>query len=258
MSYGNKFRVVEGRFNGRVAIVTGSGRGIGKAIAKGFAREGARVVVMARSENEIADVAHEIVLAGGEAIAVVCDVSDEAGVRRLVDETLEGWDRIDILVNNAAANLPNIDVIDMEPDAWRRVVDVNLTGPFLCARAVLPKMIEQESGSIVNISSIGGRHGSKGRGPYRAAKAGLINLTETIAAEVFPHGIRVNCVCPGGVETEMLKMLGGVTPDRKLMTPEEMANVILYLASDDSSAITGTTIDAFGPTHPLFRGQVMR
>ncbi|MFP6569793.1 MAG: SDR family NAD(P)-dependent oxidoreductase [Dehalococcoidia bacterium] len=249
--------MAEDRFTDRVAIVTGGGRGIGKAIVQGFARERARVVVTARTAGEIADVAHEIVLAGGEAIGVVCDVSDEASVQRMVDEAISHWGRIDILVNNAATNLPNIDVVDMQPDAWRRVVDVNLTGPFLCARALLPKMIEQGSGSIVNISSIGGRHGSKGRGPYRAAKAGLINLTETLAAENFSHGVRVNCVCPGGVETEMLRVIGA-SLDRQLMTPDEMANVVLYLASDDSSAVTGTSIDAFGPTHPLFSGRMMR
>ncbi|HIK98887.1 MAG TPA: SDR family oxidoreductase [Dehalococcoidia bacterium] len=249
--------MAEDRFTDRVAIVTGGGRGIGRAIAQGVAREGARVVVTARTADEIADVAHEIVLAGGEAIGVVCDVSDEGNVQQMVDEAISQWGRIDILVNNAATNLPNIDVVDMEPDAWRRVVDVNLTGPFLCARAVLPKMIEQGSGAIVNISSIGGRHGGKGRGPYRAAKAGLINLTETLAAENFPHGVRVNCVCPGGVETEMLRVIGA-SLDRQLMTPDEMANVVLYLASDESSAVTGTSIDAFGPTHPLFSGQMMR
>ena len=249
--------MAEDRFTDRVAIVTGGGRGIGKAIVQGFARERARVVVTARTAGEIADVAHEIVLAGGEAIGVVCDVSDEASVQRMVDEAISHWGRIDILINNAATNLPNIDVVDMQPDAWRRVVDVNLTGPFLCARALLPKMIEQGSGSIVNISSIGGRHGSKGRGPYRAAKAGLINLTETLAAENFSHGVRVNCVCPGGVETEMLRVIGA-SLDRQLMTPDEMANVVLYLASDDSSAVTGTSIDAFGPTHPLFSGRMMR
>lgn len=249
--------MAEDRFTDRVAIVTGGGRGIGKAIVQGFARERARVVVTARTAGEIADVAHEIVLAGGEAIGVVCDVSDEASVQRMVDEAISHWGRIDILVNNAATNLPNIDVVDMQPDAWRRVVDVNLTGPFLCARALLPKMIEQGSGSIVNISSIGGRHGSKGRGPYRAAKAGLINLTETLAAENFSYGVRVNCVCPGGVETDMLRVIGA-SLDRQLMTPDEMANVVLYLASDDSSAVTGTSIDAFGPTHPLFSGRMMR
>ena len=249
--------MAEDRFTDRVAIVTGGGRGIGKAIVQGFARERARVVVTARTAGEIADVAHEIVLAGGEAIGVVCDVSDEASVQRMVDEAISHWGRIDILINNAATNLPNIDVVDMQPDAWRRVVDVNLTGPFLCARALLPKMIEQGSGSIVNISSIGGRHGSKGRGPYRAAKAGLINLTETLAAENFSHGVRVNCVCPGGVETDMLRVIGA-SLDRQLMTPDEMANVVLYLASDDSSAVTGTSIDAFGPTHPLFSGRMMR
>lgn len=246
------------RFTERVAIVTGGGRGIGKAIAEGFAAEGARVVVTARTADEVADVAHEIVLKGGEAIGVVCDVSDEASVQQLVDEAMSQWGRVDVLVNNAAINLPHIDVVDIEPDAWRAVIDVNLTGPYLCARAVLPKMKEQGSGSIINISSIGGRHGSKGRGPYRAAKAGLINLTETLAAETFEHGVRVNCVCPGGVETEMLRMIGGVRPDRQLIKVEEMANVVLYLASDDSAAVTGTSIDAFGPTHPLFSGQMMR
>ena len=239
------------RFGGRVAIVTGGGRGIGKGIASAFARQGARVVVTARSEDEIADTAHEIVAAGGEAIAVRCDVSDEAEVERLVAETIGQWGRIDVLVNNAAINLPNISTVEMDPDGWRQVVDVNLTGPFLCARAVLPGMIERGSGAIVNISSIGGRHGARGRGPYRAAKAGLINFTETLAAEVFEHGIRVNCVCPGGVETEMLRMLGGVTSDRQLMTPDEIARVVLFLASDESSSIVGAVIDAFGPTGPL-------
>ncbi len=247
-----------GRFNEQVAIVTGGGRGIGKSIASEFAMQGARVVVTARTANEVADVAHEIALAGGEAIGVVCDVSDESSVQELVDEVISHWGRVDVLVNNAAINLPHIDVTDIEPDAWRAVLDVNLTGPYLCARAVIPKMKEQGSGNIVNISSIGGRHGSKGRGPYRAAKAGLINLTETLAAETFEHGIRVNCVCPGGVETEMLRMIGGVRPNRQLIKVAEMANVVLYLASEESAAVTGTSIDAFGPTHPLFQGQMLR
>lgn len=232
-------------------MVTGGGRGIGKAIARMFAAEGARVVVTARSEGEIADTAHEIVAVGGEAVAVRCDVSDEASVARMVAEAVERWGRVDVLVNNAATNLPNIDAVDMEPEAWRRVVDVNLTGPFLCARAVLPHMIERGAGAIVNISSIGGRQGSRGRGPYRAAKAGLINFTETLAAEVFEHGVRVNCVCPGGVETEMLQMLGGVSPGRKLIQPDEIAEVVLFLASDAGSAIVGAVVDAFGPAGPL-------
>ena len=132
-------------------------------------------------------------------------------------------------------------------------MNVNLTGPFLCAKAVLPNMIENRYGSIINISSIGGRKGSRGRGPYRASKAGLINFTETLAAEVYEHGVNVNCICPGGVETEMQRMLTGGSIREDLMKPEEIASVALFLASEDSSAITGAIIDAFGQTNPLFR-----
>lgn len=242
------------KLEGKAAIVTGGGRGIGRAIAVLYAIEGARVVLAARSRDEIEETAEEIRRHGGEALAVQTDVSSGGDVSRMVDKAIERFGQIDILVNNAAANLPDMRVMDITPDQWRHVIDVNLTGPYLCARAVLPHMLERGTGTIINISSIGGRKGARGRGPYRASKAGLINFTETLAAEVYEHGINVNCICPGGVETEMMRMLTGGNTRPDLMRPEEIANVALFLASDESSAVTGAIIDAFGQTNPLFRG----
>ncbi len=241
------------RLDGRVAIVTGAGRGIGRAIAEIFAREGAKVVVTARTVPEIEEVAEGIRAGGGEAAAIAMDIAKEDQVADLVRRTNDTFGPVDVLVNNAAINLPNINVVDYEPAQWREIVDVNLNGSFLCARAVLPGMIQQKRGKIINISSIGGRHGSRGRGPYRASKAALINLTETLAAENREHGIDVNCICPGGVETEMIRQISGGRSRSDLMKPEEIGNVALFLASDESTAITGTAIDAFGHTNPLFR-----
>ena len=240
------------KLEGKVAIVTGGGRGIGRAIAETFAREGAKLVVAARTEREIKDVAQRIGEHGGEAISVVTDIAREGDVERLVEGTIGAFGQVDILVNNAAVNHPPIDIVDMEPDSWRLVTDVNLNGPFLCAHSVLPHMIGRKSGTIINVSTIGARKGGRGRGAYRAAKAGLINFTESLASEVYEHGISVNCICPGGVDTEMMREIthGRVPPN--LMRPEEIANVALFLASDESSAVTGTAIDAFGASNPAF------
>ena len=240
------------KLEGKVAIVTGGGRGIGRSIAETFAREGAKVVVSARTERDIEDVAGVIGERGGEAISVVADIAREADMERLVQGTIGAFGQVDILVNNAAVNHPPIDIVDMEPDAWRLVTDVNLNGPFLCTHAVLPHMITRKSGTIINISIIGGRKGGRGRGAYRATKAGLINLTESLAAEVFEHGINVNCICPGGVDTEMMREITHGRVPSNLMRPEEIANVALFLASDESSAVTGTAIDAFGASNPVF------
>ena len=163
---------------GKVGIVTGAGRGIGRATAVALAGEGASVTVCARSSSEIEETARLVRDAGHEALAVPADVSREADVARVVERTLEAFGRIDVLVNNAATNLPYREVVDLTLGEWNRVLDVNLTGPFLCSRAVLPAMIEQGSGKIVNISSIGGRSGAAGRSPYRPTKAALINFTQ--------------------------------------------------------------------------------
>ena len=238
---------------GTVAIVTGGGRGIGRATAEAFAGEGASVAVCARSTSEIEETAGAIRSSGGKALAVAADVSREADVADMVRRVLETFGRIDVLVNNAGTNLPYREVVDLTLDEWRRVLDVNLTGPFLCSRAVLPAMIEQGSGKIVNISSIGGRSGAAGRSPYRPTKAALVNFTQCLAAEVKRHGIDVNCVCPGGTATRMLSDIGRIEGRTDLMRPEEIASVVLFLASGESSAVTGTAIDAFGAGNPLFK-----
>lgn len=241
------------KLDGKVAIVTGGGRGIGRAVALALARDGASVVVSSRTTSEIEEVAQEVRELGQRALAAQADVSSETDVSNLVARALEAFGRIDILVNNAATNLPVRCVRDLTLTEWNRVLGVNLTGPFLCCRAVLPTMIEQHAGKIINVSSIGGRRGAAGRSPYRPTKAALINFTECLAAEVKQYGIDANCVCPGATATRMLTDIDRAKGRSDLMQPEEIAEVVLFLASPESSAITGAVIDAFGMSNPLFR-----
>jgi NAD(P)-dependent dehydrogenase (short-subunit alcohol dehydrogenase family) len=236
---------------GKVALVTGSSRGIGLAIALAYASEGAQVIVTARTQAALEPVCGQI----GNACAVAADLAEEGGADELAREALRLCGRVDILVNNAAIIHPFVDLVEFDPALWKRVIDVNLVAPAMLSRALLPGMIERRSGKIINISSIGGRLGGKGRSAYRAAKAGLINLTQSVAAEAKPHGIDVNCICPGGVDTEGMREAFGprAQSPTNLMRPEEIAEVAVFLASQASSAITGTAIDAFGPTNPAFR-----
>ena len=240
---------------GKVAIVTGGGRGIGRIIALYFAREGASVMVSARTRPEIEEVAREIESLGQKSLAIQADVSREEDVKNMVEKTVNAFKRVDILVNNAGVNLPSRDVVDLTLAEWNRVLEVNVTGPFLCSRAVLPAMIQQRSGKIINISSIGARYAHAGRSPYRTSKLALLQFTYCLAAEVKQYGIDVNAVCPGPTDTRMMQEIarGGVYP--ALTPPEEIAEVVLFLASPESSAITGTAIDAFGTNNPLFRSR---
>jgi len=238
---------------GKVAVITGGGRGIGRAIALSFAGEGASVVVSARTGPEIEEVAREVEKQGRKSLALQADVSREEDVKSMIGETLKVFGRVDILVNNAGTNLPYRNVVDMTLEEWNRVLEVNLTGPFLCSRAAMPAMIAQRSGKIINISSIGARYGAAGRSPYRSSKTALLQFTYCLAAEVKQYGIDVNAVCPGPTETRMMKDIarGNLFPD--LIRPEEIAEVVLFLASQESSAITGTALDAFGSNNPIFR-----
>ncbi|HAC20284.1 MAG TPA: hypothetical protein DCF78_17100 [Dehalococcoidia bacterium] len=243
------------KLKGQTAIVTGASRGIGKAIAVMFASEGANVVVTARTEYAIDDLAGRIVQSGGSALAVTADLSIDSDLQRIADETLVNYGRIDILVNNAGIIHPRINLVDFDFELWRNVVAVNLEAVALLTALCLPSMMERNYGKVINISSIGGRKGSKGRSAYRATKAALISLTESVAAETKPYGIDVNCICPGGVDTEGYReafRMRGKIDDPSLMAPEEIAKLAVYLASDDSSSVTGAAIDAFGGSNPLF------
>ena len=240
------------RLKDKVAIITGGSRGIGRAIASAFAREGAKIIIVSRNKSRCDEAAEDISKNGGIAIGIQADVSSETDVARMVKETGDRFQHIDILVNNAAVNLPYREVIDLTLEEWNWVVGVNLTAPFLCSRAVLPGMIAQRSGKIINLASSGGRRGAAGRMPYRPTKAALISFTECLAAEVKQHNIDVNAICPGAVETDMMfEITGGKMPEH-IMPPEDIAAVAVFLASDDSRAITGAAIDAFGTSNPLF------
>ncbi len=241
------------KLDGKVAIITGGGRGIGRAIAMALTAEGAAVVLSARTGSEIEEVSREIQGRGHKALAVQADVSREEDVARMVARTLETFGRVDILVNNAGTNLPDRKVADLTLAEWNRVLEVNLTGPFLCSRAVLPPMMKQNSGKIINISSIGARFGSAGRSPYRTAKAGLLMFNQCLAAEVKRFNIDVNAICVGPTNTSMMQLIGHAGAHPRLSRPEEIAAVVLFLASSESSAITGSAIDAFGLSNPLFR-----
>jgi 3-oxoacyl-[acyl-carrier protein] reductase len=245
-----------GEFEGKTAIITGASRGIGRGIATHLGGLGANIVATARNTAALDSLVAELGNSGTRALAITADLSSEEDIQRIPSEALAEFGRIDILVNNGAIIHPRLHLVDFNIALWKEVIAINLVAAAILTRAVLPSMIENRQGKVINISSIGGRKGSKGRSAYRAAKAGLISLTESVAAEVKPFGIDVNCICPGGVDTEGLREAFGEnisTEERDLMDVSEIAHVAAFLASNSSSAITGTAIDAFGGGNPLFR-----
>ncbi|MGL5921632.1 3-oxoacyl-ACP reductase family protein, partial [Chroococcidiopsis sp.] len=191
------------RLRQQVAIVTGASRGIGRAIALSLAAEGANVVVnYASSSSAAKEVVEEIEAAGGSAIAIPADVSDAAQVDTLVNAVVDKWKRIDVLVNNAGITRDTL-LLRMKPEDWQAVIDLNLTGVFLCTKAVSKIMLKQRSGRIINIASVAGQMGNPGQANYSAAKAGAIGFTKTVAKELASRGIIVNAVAPGFITTDM-------------------------------------------------------
>lgn len=249
------------RLADKVAFVTGASRGIGEAIARRLGAEGARVVLGARDQEACDRHAADIRAAGGQALAVRCDVVDPASVARAVGAAVERWKRIDILVNNAG--LGGRTPLDDPDDArWDAILATNLTAMFRVIRAVSGHL--SEDGRIVNLSSVLGRFGVAGFSAYCASKHGVIGLTRALALELAPRRITVNAICPGWVETEMAREgfrgLGGeeqgrqlaarMAPLNRVLHPDEIAGLVAYLASDDARSVTGQAIVADG-------GQVM-
>ncbi len=244
-----------GELDGKTAIVTGASQGIGRSIALKFGQLGANVVCTARSTDALNKLVEELDGMGARGLVVTADLASEDDIRRIASDAKSEFGRIDILVNNGAIIHPMLELSEFDMALWKEVIAVNLTAAAILTQAVLPSMTENHFGKIVNISSIGGRKGGKGRSAYRAAKAGLISLTESVAAEVKKHGVDVNCICPGGVGTEGYRAAFGdeAADDPTMMEANEIAEVAAFLVSSRGSAVTGAIIDAFGGTNPLFR-----
>jgi 3-oxoacyl-[acyl-carrier protein] reductase len=240
------------RLAGQVAIVTGASRGIGRAIALALATEGAKVAVNYASSSGAADaVVAEIGGAGGEAIALQADVSKADQVEALFAAVMEKWGRVDVLVNNAGITRDTL-LLRMKPEDWQAVIDLNLTGVFLCTRAASKIMLKQKSGRIVNISSVVGLMGNPGQSNYSAAKAGVIGFTKSVAKELAPRGITVNAIAPGFIATDMTHGLDSdgilkMIPLGRYGQSEEVAGATRFLAADPAAAyITGQVLNVDG------------
>ena len=245
---------------GKVALVTGASSGIGRATALAFAAREARVALAARREDELAALAAEIEAAGGEATYVQADVSVADDVERMVAHTIERFGRLDFAVNNAGIEGEFQGIGDLSEEAWDRVLDINLKGTFLCLKYEARSMLEAgNGGAIVNVGSVNSFLGFAGGAAYVASKHAQVGLTTSVSAELAPQGIRVNIVCPGIIDTPMHHRLRGIIGDepyenilqgrvhqKRKGLPEEIANVILFLCSDEASYITGTTVTPDG------------
>ncbi|MEO5699737.1 MAG: 3-oxoacyl-ACP reductase FabG [Casimicrobiaceae bacterium] len=241
------------RLKDNVAIITGAGQGIGLATAVKFAAEGARVVACDINEEAALEAARTIQDSGGQAISFRVDVTDKATIARMVEGVMGKWGRIDTLVNNAGI-VQDAQLKKMTDEQFERVVDVNLKGVFNCTKAVVDIMLEQQSGCILNASSIVGLYGNFGQTNYAATKFGVIGMVKTWARELGKKGIRANAVCPGFIETPILatmpekviRMIEDKVPLGRLGRPEEIANTYAWLASDEASYVNGAVIEVSG------------
>ncbi len=243
----------EARLQGQVAVVTGASRGIGRAAAIALAAEGATVIVNYASSSQAADaVVAEIAGAGGQAMALQADVAQTDQVDSLVNTVMEKYGRVDVLVNNAGIARDTL-LLRMKLEDWQAVIDLNLTGVFLCTRAISKIMLKQRAGRIINITSVVGEMGNPGQANYSAAKAGVIGFTKTVAKELASRGITVNAVAPGFIATDMTADIKAAEEILKLIPlgrygqPEEVAGLIRFLAADAAAAyITGQVINIDG------------
>ena len=243
---------MNGRLEGKVAVITAGGSGIGAATARRFARERASVVIADLSGRRAAEIANAIGSEGGNARWLKMDASDPEGVQAAIRLAIDTWGRLDVMFNNAG--LGSVEPLEtMSLETWNRIIAVTLTSVFLGIKYSVPTMRRQGSGSIVNTASISGIVGDYGMSAYNAAKAGVINLARAAALENAKHSIRVNCVCPGAINTRVSQVLGGddvegfkrrlgQNPVGRIGEPEEIANAALFLASDEASFVTGAAI----------------
>lgn len=244
----------------KVALITGASSGIGRATALAFAAKGAKVVLAARREEELDSLVSEIEAGGGRAAAIKTDVSRAEDVERMVAHAIDTYGRLDYAVNNAGIEGAIANIVDLTEDDWDRVLDINLKGNYLCLRYEARAMLDGgHGGSIVNVGSVNSFLGFPSGAAYVASKHGQIGLTTSASAELAPHGIRVNIVCPGFVDTPMHHRIRGIIGDeifdhamvpqvhvRRVGRPEEIAASILFLCSDEASYITGTTLTPDG------------
>jgi NAD(P)-dependent dehydrogenase (short-subunit alcohol dehydrogenase family) len=247
------------KLDGKVALITGAGTGIGASIAERFVADGARICITGRRQEKLDEVLQS--LPSGSAVAYAGDVTNFEDAKHMVEAALVLTGKLDVLVNNAAIDPGGTTVVDIDPDLWHKVLETNLTGPMYLMKAAIPHMIEGGGGSIINVSSLGGLRCLPGMPAYCASKAGLIMLTKQVALDFGPNRIRCNAVCPGGIRTQMLEnslspladaigtdldgvfqRISSMVPLRRTAHPSEISGICSYLASDDSTFMTGSVL----------------
>lgn len=241
------------RLKDKVAIITGGGNGIGKETVLTFSKEGATVIIADYNEQAGNETLEQLKSNGGKGMFIKVDVSDYDSVKKMVEEVIEQFKRIDILINNAGITQDAL-LKKMTPEAWQKVVDINLTGVFNCTQVVIDKMLEQGQGKIINTSSVSGVYGNVGQTNYAAAKAGVVGMTKSWAKELGPKGINVNAVAPGFIETSLIQTIPEhiierikqQIPLKRLGKPQDIARAYLYLASEDGDYINGTVLHVDG------------